>query len=635
MTTITTALTRTGSFMQPGPARRAFLIGFFATLAAGISLLLATSIGVGVLSASRVMPGVSVAGVNVAGLDRPAAEARLRAELPSMGTGELMLLVDGEATAVPFADLGRGYRLDQMLDSAFAVARSGNPLADVVGRLRTLIHASAIPPVAASDDPDALDKAVTGLAADFARAPTNASAAYSAGSGFTVTPGVDGARLDSEALRAALLSAVTTLDAGNAEVSVQTLPVAPQITTAAAERAAAEAERMAAEPLALRAGGKAFDLSESDLAAMVSFEVGADGAYLPVLDREGLAALIEPLAGEVAQDPKNAAFEWSANGVTGVVPGVEGQELDVDGSVAAVVESLQARAHHSVRRAAPLAVVVTAPALSTEAALAAADQMVRLPGGTWTTYFVPGDGNYWGKNITIPAKDLDGFIVAPGEWFSFWDGIGPVTLEHGYGYGGAILGGRSVANGALAGGICSTSTTLFNAAMRAGLEIGDRTNHSYYIERYPVGLDATVLKTDTWATDMTFRNDTASPIVIRSSYGSGFVRFDVWGVPDGRTVSLTKPVTSNHKQATETTVVNTSLKSGTRKRVEYMHNGFDAVVTRTVRDADAKVLHADTWTSHYRTINGITEVGPAPAATPAPSASPVPSPSADPSPPAA
>jgi len=190
-----------------------------------------------------------------------------------------------------------------------------------------------------------------------------------------------------------------------------------------------------------------------------------------------------------------------------------------------------------------------------------------------------------------------------------------------------------VANGAIAGGICSTSTTLFNAAMRAGLEIGDRTNHSYYIERYPVGLDATVLKTDTWATDMTFRNDTAYPVVIRSYTGSGFVRFDIWGVPDGRTVGLTKPITSNHRQAKETTVVNASLKPGTRKRVEYMHNGFDAVVTRTVRDADGAVLHSDTWTSHYRTINGITEVGPTPAATPAPTAPPEPtSPPPSPSP---
>ncbi len=74
-----------------------------------------------------------------------------------------------------------------------------------------------------------------------------------------------------------------------------------------------------------------------------------------------------------------------------------------------------------------------------------------------------------------------------------------------------------------------------------------------------------------------------------------------------------------------TTVVNTSLRPGTSKRVEYPHNGFDAVVTRTVRNASGGTLWTNTWTSHYRTVNGITEVGPTPASTPTPTTPPEPS----------
>ena len=76
---------------------------------------------------------------------------------------------------------------------------------------------------------------------------------------------------------------------------------------------------------------------------------------------------------------------------------------------------------------------------------------------------------------------------------------------------------RSVAMGALAGGICSTSTTLFNAAMRFGLEIGERTAHYYYIDRYPLGLDATVSITGGGRQTMSFRNDTKGIIFIRGS----------------------------------------------------------------------------------------------------------------------
>src|SRR5688572_32669260 len=102
---------------------------------------------------------------------------------------------------------------------------------------------------------------------------------------------------------------------------------------------------------------------------------------------------------------------------------------------------------------------------------------------------------------------------------------------------------------------------------------------------------------------MTFRNDTDSPIVIRSFTGNGWVRFEVWGEPNGRTVTLSAPSTSNHGTAIETTVVNPDLAPGTSKRVEYMHNGLDAVVTRWVRDANGTLIHEDTWYSHYRTVN--------------------------------
>jgi vancomycin resistance protein YoaR len=391
-------------------------------------------------------------------------------------------------------------------------------------------------------------------------------------------------------------------------ISVPTIRIPPTVSTADARVAASAARWMVATPLPLVAGDDHLAIAANDIAAVVTFERTADAAFAPVVDETALAALLETYAARVEREAKNAGFTWNAAGVSGVVPGVEGRALDVNGSVRAVVRALRERAGGTLRPVASLAVVTTQPALSTEAAEAALPNMRRL--STWTTYYVPGEGNYWGANISIPARDVDKLMIAPAEWFNFWDDIGPITTARGYGYGGAIIGGRSVKNGALAGGICSTSTTLFNAAMRAGLEIGERTNHYYYISRYPTGLDATVFATDTYEVNMTFRNDTDNPIVIRSYTGYGFVRFDIWGVSDGRTVTLSAPVTSNPRSARETTVVNTSLAPGTSRRVEYPHDGFDAVVTRWVRDASGTVIWENTWFSHYSAVNGITEVGP-------------------------
>ncbi|MGH2384185.1 MAG: VanW family protein, partial [Candidatus Limnocylindria bacterium] len=185
-------------------------------------------------------------------------------------------------------------------------------------------------------------------------------------------------------------------------------------------------------------------------------------------------------------------------------------------------------------------------------------------------------------------------------------------------YGGVIIGGRSVAGGAIGGGICSTSTTIFNAALRAGLEMGERANHYYYIDRYPDGLDATVYMDPNFVQDMTFRNDTDNPIVIRGFGGNGFVTFQLWTIPTGRTVVISDPATSNHRAAIETTQVDTSMAPGTAKRVEYPHDGHDVSRTRFVYDADGNEIHRNTYFSSYRTVNGITLVGPTPAAAPEP-----------------
>ena len=304
----------------------------------------------------------------------------------------------------------------------------------------------------------------------------------------------------------------------------------------------------------------------------------------------------------------------AGGGLGGVIPGADGRQLNVAGSSDGLLDVLARRARGATVGSMALVVGVTEPALTTAEAEAIRPQMQMV--SSWTTYYVPGDGNGFGNNINIPARDIDGRNLAPGEWFSFWGSIGPVTVERGFMYGGVIIGGRSVAGGAIGGGICSTSTTMFNAALRMGLEMGIRANHFYYIDRYPDGLDATVYMDDNFVQDMTFRNDTEYPIVIRGFGGSGFVTFQIWSVPTGRSVVITDPVTSNHRVAIETKYVDSSMAPGSAKRVEFPHDGHDVSRTRYVYDADGTLIHQNTYFSSYRTVNGITAVGPRAAAPP-------------------
>ena len=621
--------------MATPPARRATLIAFGATLIAGVLIVAAVSAAIGIAAAGTVLPGISVGGVNLSGLSRDHAAERLAAELPSLTSGKATLVVGAEETIVPYAEIGRGYEIDAMVDAAFGVGRSGNPLADGLARLRNLANPAALPVVVHAYDADAIQRVAGEVAARFTLAASDASV-VATGATYEVTPSQEGQALDPTAVAAALAAAVDTPDPADVRLELMPTVVPPAVTTQAAEEVATAA-RATVAPLALDLPGAAEDaeplsLTSATIASWLSFGPDYGVPYALHVDEAAVAEAIEGLAASVDQDPVNAQIAVAAGGgLGGVVPGRDGRALDLSRTQSALLSALERRAIGATIGSLALVVSVTEPAVTTAQVTAALPQMRMI--SSWTTYYVPGEGNGWGNNINIGARDIDGRNLAPGELFSFWGSIGPVTVERGYQYGGVIIGGRSVAGGAIGGGICSTSTTIFNAALRAGLEMGVRANHFYYIDRYPDGLDATVYMDDNFVQDMTFRNDTQHPIVIRGFGGAGFVTFELWTVPTGRSVVLTDPLTSNHRVATETTQVDTTMAPGTRKRVEYPHDGHDVTRTRYVYDAAGTEIHRNTYFSSYRTVNGITLVGPAPAAAPKPPApAPTPPPTPAPSP---
>ena len=77
---------------------------------------------------------------------------------------------------------------------------------------------------------------------------------------------------------------------------------------------------------------------------------------------------------------------------------------------------------------------------------------------------------------------FDGVVILPGQTFSFWELLGPVTVERGYAFAGAIINNRSDEN-VIGGGLCQVSTTMFNAIAKLGYEIVERHAHGYLIDR--------------------------------------------------------------------------------------------------------------------------------------------------------
>src|SRR5690606_27175411 len=134
----------------------------------------------------------------------------------------------------------------------------------------------------------------------------------------------------------------------------------------------------------------------------------------------------------------NATFlVGDGNVIVGVTAGASGRALDVALTAERISAALEARANRQATPDIAPGLIVTQPALTTEEAEKVAPLMERI--STWTTWFPIGEKNGFGANIWIPAIDIDGYVVGPGETFDFWKAVGPVTRERGYRDGGAII----------------------------------------------------------------------------------------------------------------------------------------------------------------------------------------------------
>ena len=234
--------------------------------------------------------------------------------------------------------------------------------------------------------------------------------------------------------------------------------------------------------------------------------------------------------------------------------------------------------------------------------------------GSWKTWFPVSERNFFGANIWQPAKIIDGTVLRRARRSSGGARSARSSPPAGSVRAGSSPGDHTEPTGALGGGMCSSSTTLFNAALRAGLQMGARSNHKYYIYRYPLGLDATVSKTRGGGSQtMSFTNDmktrSSSARTVTRAGGRGWVRYEIWGIPDGRTRQPEQAV-GVERPPGATTSIDTSrtLPPGVRMQTEFPANGMDVAVSRVVRRG-GKVIHSETYRTHYVLWNGVIQVG--------------------------
>jgi vancomycin resistance protein YoaR len=596
--------------MAARPRRRRFLLAFFAGLLLALGLGAAALYAFGAAYEHRVLPGVRVGTTDVGGLSAAEATARLAEAYASFGQGSVVLAgPDGELT-LRYDEIARRPDVEAMVADALAIGRSGSPVERAVAEVQTAVHGFALEP-RVTLDAARLSSRVTALVAPLARPAVNATIQVTK-TGIVVTPSRAGRSVDGVPLAQSL---VTTLGSpattANVRIDVPVTAVAPAVDDASVAAAKTAAERMVAN-LTLTAGKDHWTIAAGTVRTWIGFAPTSDGRFAPTIDATKVQAAVKAIAKKADQAPRNATFLTSKGGtIVGVSAGHDGRATDVAATAAAVTQAVNARASGSASAPVVLAFTARKQTFTSDDAKKTAPLMKKI--STWTTYFPISDHNAFGANIWIPALTIDGTVVGPGETFDFWNAVGTVSRAKGYGDGGAIIDGHTEPQGALAGGICSCSTTLFNAALRAGFEMHARKNHFYYIDRYPLGLDATVFISASGAKQtMSWTNDTSYPVLIRGykirNGSRGYVKFDLYSVPNNRKVVISAPVVKNVLPASDTVQHTSTLPAGTSKRVEYPVDGKDVWRTVTVYE-NGRIIHQTTYYSHYSRITGVLLIG--------------------------
>ncbi len=437
----------------------------------------------------------TVLGVEIGGMSQSEAEAALTGGLAERVATPIALSPSEGEEPVPLDPATSGLGVD-----AAATVDQVDGGASPADLWRGLFGGGEVEPVY-SVDKDQLAASLQQVAGTVNREPVDGGVTFDAGQAVAV-PAQLGRTLDVQSAADAIGdSFLRTTD----PVALPFEETTPTIDQADVDKAMAEfAQPAMSGPVTVVAGNQQAVLNPTLLGSVLIMSSTPEGTLAPQLDGERLLTEGEEALGSIESGAKDASVRIE-NGAPVVVPGQAGQGVSAPDLAAAVLAALPLSGD---QRVANVALSTVEPEITTEEA---ANLGVASVISETTTRFPHSD--YRNVNIRLAAEKIDNTFIAPGETFSLNGIVGERTAATGFVPGWTIQGG--VFKKDYGGGVSQATTTVFNAAYKAGMEDIEHKPHSLYFSRYPLGVEATV----NWGSlDMRWKNDTPYGVVVDTSF---------------------------------------------------------------------------------------------------------------------
>ncbi len=508
--------------------------------------------------------------VTVAGVDMGGDQAEVHAALTARSTALTAQVVTLEVGGGNFGTM-RPSDLGATGDVAMAMAMASDASPTRIARgVRALTGADPITsPLPVTYRKGAVDAWVADIAAPLARAKRNAQVTVS-GTNFQVTPAADGRRLNRAQLKAMVSGDLAALP------SHLTLPITtttPAFGTAAAQAQVAQAQQVIARGTQVSVKGIQVTLNPASVAS--AFHFGPKGLSL---------------SGADLQKPMNRAYR-----ATSTVPAparfkIRGTRVSITPSKAGRLVDGKQVATGLMGEARPVqaSYITTTPVFTTEKAQSLG---IKEEVGSFTTPYTPGEPRV--TNIHRASTILNGTIIPPNGRLSLNQVLGERTEERGFVPAPMVADGLLVDS--VGGGVSQVAATLFNAAFFAGFQLNGHSAHQLYIDRYPIGREATI----SWPTpDLVITNDWNASALVRVWNAADSITVAIFSTSFDRRVETTTSERTNFTDPKTRLVVTDGIPAGQQQELSSGGKGFSVAVTRKVYRG-AKLLSDDTSTTVY------------------------------------
>ncbi|MCF6376722.1 VanW family protein [Nocardioides KLBMP 9356] len=444
------------------------------------------------VAGDKVPRNTTVSGVRIGGHPQAEAAQRLQAGLADTVNRPIATTIDGTPVEVDPAQAGLS------VDYEASVAEAGGEESWDPVRLWNYFTGGDASEAEVSVDDAAFQGYLATLDEQHGTAARDGAVGFD-GARVVKKDAVTGKALDPGDTLTALRTAFLEDEPGT--VALETVDVAPAIDAGDVQEALdGFASPAVAAPVTLSFDGSGVKVFPADYTAALSL-VPTDGELVPTLDAAKLSEVVDARITQGAPVDASVAL---VDGRPQVVPAKPGITFDEEELEAGFLETV---AKPQGERTLALTAKVAEPAFTTQDAR---DLKITEQVSTFTTYFPYAE--YRNINLGRAAELINGTVLKPGETFSLNGTVGERTEANGFTKGYIINDGILVQD--LGGGVSQIATTTFNAMFFAGLEDVEHKPHSFYIDRYPVGREATVA----WGSvDLRFRNDTPYGVLIQAS----------------------------------------------------------------------------------------------------------------------